>query len=265
MAVRGAGKPVNCSNWRAAWWTRRSRPVTRTWPGCPHRPGRGRAPSGPAGSARGGRRPRTRPEPRNSARPRRRSGRWPGWWRRRPRRPRRRRATTAPRRGVRRGAGRSRPRLPRRGRDHVRGAGSWPHRDRPSPDRSTQRWLPRPGRSPHRSRPTTARGWPHRRPGTSVLSANHRPSACTSVLATPARMTIGETSSARSAASRFSGAVTDNPRHDASEPVDERREPTRQHAVRVVLPLETARVVRRPVQHRRQRVRDRDRPPLRRS
>ena len=81
-------------------------------PAGPGQPAR-RAPTGRAGWATGGRRPRRRPVRPRTARPRRRSGRRPGWWRRRPRRPPRRRAATAPPRRARPGAGRGRPRRPR--------------------------------------------------------------------------------------------------------------------------------------------------------
>ncbi len=56
-------------------------------------------------------------------------------------------------------------------------------------------------------------------PGTSVFSATQPPeSERTSVLATPDSDTTGDTEDAYAAASGFSGAVTDSPRHSSPSP-----------------------------------------------
>ena len=216
-----------------------------------------RAPTGRAGWATGGRRPRRRPGRPRTARPRRRSGRRPGWWRRRPRRPPRRRAATAPPRRARPGAGRARPRRPRPA------TGS----------RTSSRIVPAPRSA--RARPVDVAVAPPPRTVATLTGPVHtrpdrrrRPGDVGVVGVPPAVRVhegVGHPRSYHRRRHLIStlGRLPLQRRGDRQPPprrveaVHERREPAGRHPVRVVLPVQATRVVRRPVQQRRQRVRDR--------
>ena len=216
------------------------------------------APTRPAGSARGGRRPRTRRVRPRSGRPGRRSGRRRGWSTPRPRRRPRRRAARPPPRS---GAAGWRPRAAtasaaRAGSRTSRRMRAGAQAGQRQADGGRGRAAAQDGRG-RDLRPSTAPAAPPPRPGRRCCRrATGRPS-WTRVLATPAIATVGETTSARTAASRLSGAVTDSPRHSGPSPSTNAAEPARRHPVGVVLPVQPPRGVRRPVQRRRQRVGDR--------
>ena len=257
MAARGAGKPVNCSNWRAAWWTRRSRPVTSTWP----RP----APDDPPTvehrlGERGG--PRVVDDLEDD------------------------RYVRAPRHHVvGLGGGRDRGdddladhlvvvqrqhlhdgggRVPAEGGHGARGPVGVAHEqpDRPGAQVGQGQTRRRRGGSPAQDGRGAHRTRPHgpdrrRRPGD------------VGVVGVPPAVRVHEgvghprsyhrrrhlIGTRRRLPLQRRGDRQPSPRR--VQAVHERREPTGRHPVRVVLPLQTAGVVRRPVQQRRQRVRDR--------
>ena len=228
MAAREAGRPVNCSNWRAAWWTSRSRPVTSTRsggrPAVEHRPGeRGRprvvddlehhgyvrAPVdqvvGLGGGRDGGDHDVADHRRRRAATATSTSGA-AGC--------RRRAATASAARAGSRTSSRMRAGAQVGQGQAGRGRGGSPAQDgRPTAHRHRQR-----------SRSAAAA------PGTSVLSACHRPSVVHQrVGGARQRAPSARPRRRASAASRLSGAVTDSPRHDGVEPVHERRQPAGRH------------------------------------